>query len=111
MSKTRKWGNEMANRNITVSLTEEIAAKAKIIAERRGTSVAELLCGMLEDLVAEEREYREAEARFLRRMREGFDLGTEGDVRWTRDETHERRVRGTSDAEHRSPKTSIPARK
>ncbi|MBA2375971.1 MAG: ribbon-helix-helix protein, CopG family [Rubrobacteraceae bacterium] len=80
----------MANRSITVSLPEEVLEKAEEIASRRGVSAPELLRGMLDGLVSEEREYREAEARFLRRMDEGFDLGTGGDVGWSRDESHER---------------------
>ncbi len=80
----------MANRSITVSLPEKVLEEAEAIAARRGTSVPELLRGMLDDLVAEEREYREAEANFLKTMDEGFDLGTGGDIGWTRDESHER---------------------
>lgn len=80
----------MANRRITVSLPEEIVEKTKAIAARRGMSVPELLRGMLDDLVEEERKYREAEANFLETMREGFDLGTKGKIGWSRDDLHER---------------------
>lgn len=80
----------MANRNITVSLPEEVLEEAKVIAVRRRTSVSALLRGMLDDLVAEETGYRQAEASFLEGMREGFDLGTNGEIRWSRDELHER---------------------
>ncbi len=80
----------MANRSITVLLPEEVLGKVETIAARRRISVSALLRGMLDDLVAEEREYREAEANFLRTMDEGFDLGTGGNIGWTRDESHER---------------------
>lgn len=80
----------MANRNITVSLPEEVLEEAKVIAVRRRTSVSALLRGMLDDLVAEETGYRQAEASFLEAMREGFDLGTNGEISWSRDELHER---------------------
>lgn len=80
----------MANRNITVSLPEEVLEEAKVIAVRRRTSVSALLRGMLDDLVAEETGYRQAERRFLELLDEGFDMGLEGNISWTRDETHER---------------------
>lgn len=80
----------MANRNITVSLPEEVLEEAKVIAVRRRTSVSALLRGMLDDLVAEETGYRQAERRFIELQDRGFDLGTNGQIDWTRDETHER---------------------
>lgn len=80
----------MANRNITVSLPEEVLEEAKVIAVRRRTSVSALLRGMLDDLVAEETGYRQAEQRFLDLLDEGFDLGAGGNISWSRDETHER---------------------
>jgi metal-responsive CopG/Arc/MetJ family transcriptional regulator len=80
----------VANRNITVSLPEEVLEEAKVIAVRRRTSVSALLRGMLDDLVAEETGYRQAERRFIELQDRGFDLGTNGQIGWTRDETHER---------------------
>lgn len=80
----------MANRNITVSLPEEVLEEAKVIAVRRRTSVSALLRGMLDDLVAQETGYRQAERRFLELLDEGHNMGMNGRISWTRDETHER---------------------
>lgn len=80
----------MASRNITLSLPEETLQEVKIIAVKRNTSVSALLSGMLEDLVARETGYRRAQQAFIALAEEGFDLGTHGEVSWTRDELHER---------------------
>ncbi len=80
----------MSNRNITLSLPEEDLQRAKIIAIRRGTSLSQLLTRMIKELADQETGYAGARARSLARLEEGRDLGTEGRVRWSRDELHER---------------------
>lgn len=80
----------MASRNITLSLPEETLQEVKIIAVKRNTSVSALLGGMLEDLVARETGYRQAQQEFMALAEEGFDLGTHGKASWSRDELHER---------------------
>ena len=80
----------MASRNITLSLPEETLQEVKIIAVKRNTSVSALLGGLLEDLVARETGYRQAQQEFMALAEEGFDLGTGGQVSWSRDELHER---------------------
>lgn len=80
----------MASRNITLSLPEETLQEVKIIAVKRNTSVSALLGGMLEELVARETGYRQAQQEFMALAEEGFDLGTHGEVSWSRDELHER---------------------
>jgi hypothetical protein len=80
----------MSNRNITLSLPEEDLQRAKIIAIRRGTSLSQLLTRMIKELADQETGYARARARSLARLEEGRNLGTEGRVRWSRDELHER---------------------
>lgn len=80
----------MANRNITLSLPEETLQDVKIIAVKRNTSVSALLTGVLEDLVARETGYRQAEQEFMALAEAGFDLGTGGTVSSPRDGSHER---------------------
>ena len=80
----------MGSRNITLSLPEETLQEVKIIAVKRNTSVSALLSGVLEDLVAKESGYRQAHQEFMALAEAGFDLGTNGEIPWSRDELHER---------------------
>lgn len=76
--------------NITLSLPSEIVREAKVIAARRGTSISEFMAGVLGGIAEEERGYRAARERSLRRLAKGLDLGTEGQKTWIKDELHER---------------------
>jgi hypothetical protein len=76
--------------NFTLSLPKEVVREVKVIAAQRDTSISALMTHMLRELVDEERGYRAARERSLRRLGEGWDLGTGGKVNWTRDELHER---------------------
>ena len=80
----------MAQRNITLSLPQETLQEVKIIAVKRNISVSALLRGMLEDLVARETGYQRAQQDFMALAEAGFDLGTAGEIPWSRDELHER---------------------
>ena len=80
----------MANQNITLSLPEEALREARMLAARRGTSVSQLLARMLADLVEQENGYAGARERSLSRLRDAADLGTGGQVTWSRDSVHER---------------------
>ena len=80
----------MANQNITLSLPEEDLREARILAARRGTSVSQLLAGVLRETVEREMGYDAAKQRSLALLREGADLGTDGRVTWSRDDLHER---------------------
>lgn len=80
----------MDHRNITLSLPQETLQKVKIIAVKRNTSVSALLREMLEDLVTSETGYRRAQQDFMALAEAGLDLGTAGQIPWSRDELHER---------------------
>jgi len=80
----------MANQNITLSLPEEDLREARILAARRGTSVSQLLAGMLREKVERETGYDAARRRSLSTLRDGLELGTGGHATWSRDEIHER---------------------
>lgn len=80
----------MGTRNVTLSLPEETLREAKVVAARRGTSVSALLTGALTDLVEHENGYAAARERSLAALDEGRDLGTGGEIGWSRDELHER---------------------
>ena len=80
----------MGNQNITLSLPEEDLREARILAASRGTSVSQLLARMLKELVEQETGYADARERSIARLREGMDLGTGGQVDWSRESVHER---------------------
>ena len=80
----------MANQNITLSLPEEDLREARVLAARRGTSVSQLLAGVLRETVERETGYDSARQRSLTRLGEGMDLGTNGRISCSRDDLHER---------------------
>lgn len=80
----------MPNRNITLSVPQETLQQVKIIAVKRQTSVSRLLTEKLEELIAEETGYLQAQRQFMSLLGEGIGLGTQGRVTWSRDELHER---------------------
>jgi hypothetical protein len=80
----------MEMQNITLSLPRETLLKVKLLAVRQGTSVSSLVKTELEKLAAQEDAYLQARQRHLRLLDEAMDLGTEGQIRTTRDGLHER---------------------
>lgn len=80
----------MDKQNVTLAIPKNILQQAKLIAVRQQTSISGLLTRMLEELVESEEEYGRARDQHLALLEHGFDLGTEGQVSWTRDELHER---------------------
>ncbi len=80
----------METRNITLSLPEDVLREAKVVAARKGTSVSALLAGALYELVERESGYAAARERGLAALSRGQDLGTGGEIRWSRDQLHER---------------------
>lgn len=82
-------GARMKRRDITLSLPEEVLRKAEALAQRSGVSTSILLAEALCEFVERERQYT-AEERSLVALGRTFDLGTGGEVRWSREELHER---------------------
>jgi hypothetical protein len=76
--------------NVTLSIPKHILRKAKILAVRRNTSLSALLTRTLEDLVTEAGGYDQARQRHLALLENAPDLGTEGQISWSRHELHER---------------------
>lgn len=79
-----------AYRNITLSLPVKVLRQIKRLAERRQTSVSKLLTQALEEMAAREDGYAQARARHLAWLEHGADLGTRGQVAWSREMLHER---------------------
>ena len=78
----------MSNRNITLSLPDELVRRAEVVAAERDTSVSALVAAYLEGLTREEDDdqwWRDEQ----RLMAEGLAMRV-GEVTWTRDEAHGR---------------------
>lgn len=80
----------MKTRNITLSLPEDLLRRVKVLAARRETSISRLLAEALTALVAREEGYAQAERRHLALLQRGLNLGTRGQVSWSREALHER---------------------
>lgn len=80
----------MANRNVTLSLPEEVLKDARHRAVDKGMSLSAYLASMLKEQVEKDRDYEEAMESAIQMMREGLPIGTNGQIWWTRDELHER---------------------
>ena len=79
----------MSNRNITLSLPEEVVRRAKVLAAERDTSVSALVGELLIQATGSSAPFDLAWANELVRMQQGIGLRV-GEVTWTRDELHER---------------------
>ena len=80
----------MDRQNITLSLPKNLLTSARHLAIEKGTSLSGMLADFLREMVDRDRAGRRAQKRIEQRLSEGFDLGTGGDISWSRDELHER---------------------
>ncbi len=80
----------MEYQNITLSLPKDILLKAKYIAVERRISVSSLLAGALENIVKKDDAYKKARERHLMILNGAPDLGTKGNMSWSRRDIHER---------------------
>lgn len=80
----------MQNRSLTLKLDADLFGKLEIVATKRGISVSALALASLVELVDDARDYHQTKDRAVALLRQGFDLGTKGEVTWPRNELHER---------------------
>lgn len=80
----------MDKQNVTLSIPKDVLQKAKIQAIERNTSLSNLLTQALIDIVEKADQYELAKERQLAWLQQGFDMGTDGIINWTREELHER---------------------
>ena len=80
----------MASRNVTLTLPEEILRRLRILAAQRDTSISAWLTTALSELVDQEDGYAEARDATIGDLERGYDLGTRGQITWTRDSLHDR---------------------
>ena len=76
--------------NVTLAIPKDILLKAKILAVRRNTSLSGLLSDTLAELVRSDESYEQARQRNRLLLKNGLDLGTQGNLSIKREELHER---------------------
>ena len=80
----------MEKQNVTLSLPKDILQQAKIIAIQRNTSLSNLLTQALTDIVRQSEKYVQAQEHHLTVLKDGTDLGTYGEMNWSREDLYER---------------------
>jgi hypothetical protein len=80
----------MEKQNVTLSLPKDILQQAKIIAIQKNTSLSNLLTETLIEIVNKSEKYTQAQERHFMVLKEGTDLGTDGQSSWSREDLHER---------------------
>ncbi len=80
----------MNKQNVTLSLPKSLLKKAKLLAVQKEESLSQLLKEALEEKVRQESGYKTAQMRQLKRLSTGFDLGTEGQLAFSREALHDR---------------------
>jgi len=77
--------------NVTLAIPKNLLRKAKILAIQKNTSLSGLLTQTLAELVASQESYEQARQRNLEMLKSGYDLGTQGNLSWKREDLHERK--------------------
>ena len=76
--------------NVTVALPPDVVRQARHLAVDRGVSLSRFVAMLIEEKIAADQSYRQAREQEIQRMNDGVDLGTNGQITWTRDELHDR---------------------
>lgn len=81
----------MEKQNVTLSIPKTLLRQAKIMAMSQNKSLSQFLKESLEEKVREKADYKKAQKRQLRLLKNGLDLGTKGQITSSRDDLHARR--------------------
>ncbi|MGD8605607.1 MAG: DUF6364 family protein [Anaerolineales bacterium] len=81
----------MDKQNITLALPKEVLKRVKVMAAEQGTSVSSLMERLLQEQLARHEGYEQARRRQIAELSRGYDLGTESQSDWRREDLHERR--------------------
>lgn len=81
----------MEKQNVTLSIPKTLLRQAKIMAMSQNKSLSQFLKESLEEKVREKADYKKAQKRQLRLLKNGLDLGTKGQIISSRDDLHDRR--------------------
>ncbi len=80
----------MDTQNVTLAIPKDVLKEIKLIAVEQGQSMSGLMTQMLRELIERRSRYQLAQQRQIALMEAGLDLGTGGQINWTRDSLHER---------------------
>jgi len=80
----------MKKQNVTLTLPKELLQKAKIVAIRKEKSLSGFMVDLLSAAVRQEEAYEIAYRREKARQKKVYDLGTDGNIEWDREEIHRR---------------------
>jgi len=81
----------MEKQNVTLSLPKSLLKRVKLFAASKEKSLSELLRESLEEKLKEASGYKKSKKRQLKILEEGFNLGTKGHIKVTREDIHARR--------------------
>lgn len=81
----------MLKQNVTLSLPKSLLKKAKVLASSKDKSLSEFLRESLEIRINEATGYKNAKERQMKLLKKGFDFGTKGHIKVSREELHDRR--------------------
>jgi hypothetical protein len=81
----------MEKQNVTLPLPKVLIRKAKLLAVREDKSLTQLVRDLLEREVEKQAGYAKAISRQRKLLKKGFDLGTNGKLKFSREKIHERR--------------------
>ena len=87
---TLKTVNRSAHKNVTLSLPEALLRRFRIYAASRNRSMTSLMAEAIREIMDRDADSVKAKRRFLDRIERAPDRGTNGVIRWTRGELHER---------------------
>src|SRR5882762_9992225 len=79
-----------AHKNVTLSLPEPLLRRFRVYAASRNQSMTKLMAEAIQLMIDREGERERANRRIIARMENAEDLGTNGEITWTRDELYER---------------------
>ncbi len=75
---------------MTLSLPDKLLRRFRVFAATRNQSMSSLITFAISEMIEQESQTQKAKRRFLERIRNAPDRGTQGNFQWTRDELHER---------------------
>jgi len=78
-------------RNVTLSLSSDLLYRAKLAAVKEDKSLSEFMREALEEKIRKTPGYEKARTRQFKMLEMNLDLGTKGQIRFSRDDLHERK--------------------
>jgi len=80
----------MEKQNFTMSMPKDLLRRAKIQAAKEDKTLSKFIREALEEKIREDSGYKRARKKHQKILSSGFNMGTKGNLRLSRDEIHER---------------------